>query len=404
MTTYDLHRTDGYLIPQPVAVCAREPLPDRTAKSIFLAGPTPRDKQVPSWRPEAFRILHELGYDGYVFIPEDRDGGYPKDQWEKQVEWETAALNMADIIVFWVPRDMATMPALTTNIEWGAWANSGKAVLGTPDSASKMQYMKWQAGKYKVPVFDNLLITLSHAVKEIGEGAFREGGAAQVPINVWKHPTFQAWYRSQLRAGNRLDSARVLWTFRVGPELKKVFAWAVHVNVYIADEGRNKTIEFVIGRGDIAAVVLYYVGSHRDRETDIMVVLVREFRSPARTKTGYITELPAGGVEGKDPKEAALKELKEETGVTLDASRLRPIGTHQLAGTLSAHASTVFAAEITQDELDDIERRVGTVFGEDSEERTSIVIDTLTNLLQGSNHDVDWSTLGMISAAVLNPQ
>ena len=39
-------------------------------KSIFLAGPTPRSKEVKSWRPEAIRLLKEKGFDGVVFVPE----------------------------------------------------------------------------------------------------------------------------------------------------------------------------------------------------------------------------------------------------------------------------------------------------------------------------------------------
>ena len=38
-----------------------EPLTIEEA-SLFLAGPTPRDDDVVSWRPEAVRILSELGF------------------------------------------------------------------------------------------------------------------------------------------------------------------------------------------------------------------------------------------------------------------------------------------------------------------------------------------------------
>ena len=39
-------------------------------KSIFLAGPTPRDGNVISWRIEACKILEKLGFDGIVYVPE----------------------------------------------------------------------------------------------------------------------------------------------------------------------------------------------------------------------------------------------------------------------------------------------------------------------------------------------
>ncbi len=53
-------------------VYARQPLPERVEASLFLAGPTPRSPATPSWRPEALRLLRELGFRGYVFAPEDR--------------------------------------------------------------------------------------------------------------------------------------------------------------------------------------------------------------------------------------------------------------------------------------------------------------------------------------------
>lgn len=43
-------------------------------KSIFLAGPTPRDQQTPSWRIEALTILDGLGFNGIVFVPESSNG------------------------------------------------------------------------------------------------------------------------------------------------------------------------------------------------------------------------------------------------------------------------------------------------------------------------------------------
>lgn len=43
------------------------------SKSIFIAGPTPRDESTKSWRPEAIKYLEDIGYDGTVYIPEARD-------------------------------------------------------------------------------------------------------------------------------------------------------------------------------------------------------------------------------------------------------------------------------------------------------------------------------------------
>lgn len=39
-------------------------------KSIFLADPTPRDKNTKTWRTEACEKLKALGFDGVVYVPE----------------------------------------------------------------------------------------------------------------------------------------------------------------------------------------------------------------------------------------------------------------------------------------------------------------------------------------------
>jgi 8-oxo-dGTP pyrophosphatase MutT (NUDIX family) len=386
---------DPWKVDTLTVVYAGEAFPTTVKKTIMLCGPTPRDPQVKSWRPEALRLLEKLGYDGHVFVPENRTQG-PYD-YLGQVEWEYEALNRADSIVFWVPRDMKDMPALTTNIEWGLWCDSGKAVFGAPDSAENVRYMKWQAGNLKVPMFNELTPLLEHSIKSLGKGSERTGGEAKVPLHVWNHPTFQGWLRAQKAAGNRLDDAKVLWSFRVGPKRNKVFSWAVQVSVWVLSEGRHKSNEFVLGRTDIACVVLY---CHDSNYLDTDFVLVREFRSPARTPNGCILELPGGGVEnGIDPETTAIKELREETGFSIESHRLRPVGSRQLAGTLSAHVAHVYAAEITPEELEHFKSQAGEVLGEEGgEERTSIVVTPLRSLLKDPNSD--WATLGMVFASL----
>lgn len=142
-----------------IKVYAREPLD----KSIFLAGPTPRDKETPSWRPEALALLEESGFDGKVFIPEDRDG-QAKFDYDDQVRWEWEALAQATVAVFWVPRELTRMPALVTNVEFGMLAASGKIVFGAPPDAVKMGYLKALASRYGFPVYADMKSTLMAAV------------------------------------------------------------------------------------------------------------------------------------------------------------------------------------------------------------------------------------------------
>lgn len=122
-------------------VYAKEDFPERFKESLFLVGPTPRSHNpVPSWRPKALDLLESLGYEGTVFIPEDRGGEF-QGTYDEQVGWEIEALNMSDIIVAWVPRDLETMPAFTTNVEFGYWLKSGKLIYGRPDNSPKTRYL-----------------------------------------------------------------------------------------------------------------------------------------------------------------------------------------------------------------------------------------------------------------------
>jgi len=136
----------------------------KNKKSIFLAGPTPRSSDVESWRPEAIRLLEELGFDGIVFVPEHRDGlkeGVPDEVYE---DWEYRHLNVADCILFWIPRKLRTMPGFTTNIEFGDWMKSGKMVLGAPKWAKKMPYIRIKAKRYGIPHFYNMKDTVEAAL------------------------------------------------------------------------------------------------------------------------------------------------------------------------------------------------------------------------------------------------
>lgn len=374
-------------------VYAKEELPTEVVKSIMLCGPTPRDLEVPSWRPEALKLLEKLGYDGHVLVPEPRDGKFTGDYID-QVEWEDRSLQMADLIIFWIPRDMKTLPGLTTNIEWGLWADTGKCVLGTPTGAEHVRYLQWMAAKMKVPNYSTLEATLQEAVEKVGVGAFRKGGDAQVPLHVWSHPTFKEWLVSQKKVGNHIESARVLWTFRVGQQLEKVFSWCLHANVWIAAEKRFKMNEFVLARSDLSSCVMY---------RGDQIVLVREFRSPVRNDSGFVYDLPGGSSNTKsNPLETIVHEIEEELGVKIDPSRIVKREPRQVVATLSAHVANLFSVELTEDEVS-ILANDSSVHGVLEEtERTYIEVLSLSDILEKSL--VDWSTLGMIMSVVCPPQ
>ena len=132
-------------------------------QGIFLAGPTPRSDDVPSWRPEAVEFLKAKGFTGNVFIPEDK-GAERYADYDGQINWEWNGLDAATVQVYWVPRDLKTMPAFTTNVEFGLYAASGKCVLGYPEGAPKMRYLHALAEKFNMPVAHTLEETLDNAL------------------------------------------------------------------------------------------------------------------------------------------------------------------------------------------------------------------------------------------------
>lgn len=136
--------------------------------SIFLAGPTPRAPGTPSWRREALDMFVGQGFHGSVFVPETIYWGWHED-WAEQVEWEDGALHLATVILFWVPRDLDTLPGFTTNIEYGRWMDSGKCVLGAPPDAPKTGFMRYYADKLGIPQADTLEDTIIAAMTLAGD-------------------------------------------------------------------------------------------------------------------------------------------------------------------------------------------------------------------------------------------
>ncbi len=124
--------------------------------SIFLAGPTPRKIDVPSWRPDALKVLEGIGFQGTVYVPEHDPKLPPAYDYLEQVEWEYTCLEGAGAICFWIPRKLPDMPAFTTNVEFGRYVGSGRIFYGRPAWAEKKGYLDWLYGKVtgKTPCAD----------------------------------------------------------------------------------------------------------------------------------------------------------------------------------------------------------------------------------------------------------
>jgi hypothetical protein len=154
-------------------VWAREPIP--SGPSVFLAGPTPRSPEVPSWRPQAIQTLDaawQASQTLHILAPEN-PGGLRETEYDDQIEWEWDGLDRASAILFWIPRDLRTLPGFTTNVEFGFVARSGRAVLGCPPDCpdpARNRYLIRLARRVGVPVTETLADTVAAAL-EIISGA-----------------------------------------------------------------------------------------------------------------------------------------------------------------------------------------------------------------------------------------
>lgn len=151
-------------------VWAREPIP--AGPSVFLAGPTPRAGDgVESWRPTAVDLIerHAAG-PVTVLTPESR-GGKRAAHYDDQFEWETTARAAASVVLFWIPRDLATMPGFTTNVEFGHdVAVHRQVVLGCPPDCpnpERNRYLIALARRYGAPVCESLDDTVRTALARI---------------------------------------------------------------------------------------------------------------------------------------------------------------------------------------------------------------------------------------------
>ena len=391
-------------------IYAYEKAPQSYNASIFLVGPTPRTNEVKSWRPKALKALSEAyknqQLEIVVFIPEPRNGVYSSNYIIKQVEWEKQHLEMADAILAWVPRDMNTsLTGLTTNIEFGKYVESGKLFYGRPDNAEHIRYLDWMYANVTGRQPLNSLAALTDEITtylqqklDNCDNKVRKAGERYVPLNIWSTKPFQNWYQSQRQAGNQLINAKILWTFLIH-KVNLTFSYALHVNVWIAAEDRIKSNEFIISRTDISVVVPYW--KHPTEVFDSEIVLIKEFRSPARTKDGFVHELPGGSAFKRSGiLQVASDELYEETSIRISSERFKHLDSKQLAATWSTHFANVYAVALEKPEIDYAKEIAasGQTFGVKKDtEMTYVEVCKLRDI----GKYVDWSMEGMIYRAIL---
>jgi len=401
-------------------VRAQEPFPKEVIKSIFLLGPIPRlaTTMYLSWKAEVYRILEELGYDGIVYDPEHKSA---PDQREvdyngaAQIKWEVEALYRADLIVAWIPRQFPDMPALTSNIEMGEWFKSGKMLLGYPQGTERMGYItfrgtEWLAEAYRweVPVYHSLVAMLQAALARLGAGALRHGSETAGPLEIWQDKTFQSWYCSQQLGGHRLEDFRVEYVYYRKSDddgRPKRRVWAIRPKVRVAGEGRIKDNELVIGRPAVVSVLMYF--PHGDYVTDWRIVLVKEFRSAVMNHRGTIYELPGGSIEPLDGTHdektillSAMREVEEEVGLKLDASRMIASDARQTMATLVACDNHLFFYELDQWEIKKLRSLAAKESSGQIKDNAESTICQIVTVGEAISNDcaipLDWVNMGMV--------
>jgi hypothetical protein len=145
-------------------IYAGEIIEDVHGPSVFLAGPTPRDNSE-GWRPKAIELFETMEFEGDLFIPEPRTGWKAGVDYSDQIDWERDAMEKADVVMFWVPRELEKMPAFTTNIEFGYWLakDPSKIMLGYPKDAPNMKYIEFkclQQNIWPLPSLPRLIVDI----------------------------------------------------------------------------------------------------------------------------------------------------------------------------------------------------------------------------------------------------
>jgi hypothetical protein len=81
--------------------------------------------------------------------------------------------------MYWIPRDLRTLPGFTTNVEFGLDVTTGRAVRGCPPDCpnpERNRYLIWVARRHGVEMSDTL-----------------EGGTVAAALRIASQRTQQPW-------------------------------------------------------------------------------------------------------------------------------------------------------------------------------------------------------------------
>lgn len=387
-------------------IFAGEAFPKYVKKTIFLAGPSPREEGVSDWRNDVVEQLKEKKFDGTLYIPIPRKRFYKNYEQDKswtydyQVEWECIARQRADALLFWIPRsNKGKMPGLTTNIEFGEDLRFPNIFYGRPDDAESCRYLDKRIEMIKKEVFNNTGDLLDGILNYLGEGAERKDAETEVPLYIWKTPNFSSWYTNLKESGNSLLNFKLKDVVMIGRNKDIVFYFNAHVNIWVEKEKRYKANENIFARTNISSIISYYEDPESYEKT---IVLVKEFRSPVSNKEGFVFELPGGSsFDDISYQENAQTEYFEEVGLMIeDKTRFVKVSQRQLAATFGTHISHLYSVKLNKEEflkLKEISLEEKPL-GMHNDEITYVILVKEKDLY---NVPVDYSTIGMIKEALM---
>ena len=136
---------------------------DKLHNAVFLAGPCPREDYEKNdvWRKEAYSIFEDIGFDGDILNPTNKNYGLMKDL-TKQTDWENEAMHKASAIIFYLERTEKN-PGFTSNVEIGMWLKSNNIFVCIPDDSRKKNanaYIRIKCDQAGIPVFNTLEETI----------------------------------------------------------------------------------------------------------------------------------------------------------------------------------------------------------------------------------------------------
>lgn len=162
--------------------------------SVFLAGPTARGVPRTPWRVRALSWLAARDFPGTVFVPEFRDGRFEeqaparfssrpspvpgvRDISYGVLGWETAAIEQAAVVLFWMPfhlaqrDDPASLPGFTTRAEVSREMarDPSRIVLGMPARGVLVSgHIRYHAHRSGLSIAPTLEKTLEAALDKLG--------------------------------------------------------------------------------------------------------------------------------------------------------------------------------------------------------------------------------------------